>query len=176
MRRSMLLGFRGLVASGLLFAAPPAFATKVCGVDFQKAVTETQEGKAAQTKIDSMYATRKGELERMQAELEKAIKDYQGRSMILAPDARAQEEQKLGLQQQTFERTYMQYQQEMQQTYGNLLGDLDEKMRTVAATVGKEQACTVVLDRAVVVYAGADFADVTTLLVAKYNQTHPGGQ
>ena len=110
------------------------------------------------------------------AKLEKAIKDYQGRSMILAPDARAQEEQKLGLQQQTFERTYMQYQQEMQQTYGNLLGDLDEKMRTVAATVGKEQACTVVLDRAVVVYAGADFADVTTLLVAKYNQTHPGGQ
>jgi Skp family chaperone for outer membrane proteins len=176
MRRTFRVGIPYVLACASLLVAAPAFATKLCGVDFQKAVTDTNEGKAAQTKIDGMYATRKGELERMQAELEKAIKDYQGRSMILAPEARAQEEQKLGLQQQTFERTYTGYQQEMQQTYATLLGDLDEKMRTVAATVGKEQTCSVVLDRAVVVYAGPDFVDVTTILVQKYNQTHPVGQ
>jgi Skp family chaperone for outer membrane proteins len=176
MRRSFRVGVSGLLAVGSLFAASPAFATKVCGVDFQKAVNDTIEGKAAQTKIDGMYSTRKGELERMQSELEKAIQDYQGRSMILAPEARAQEEQKLGLQQQTFERTYQQYQQEMQQTYGSLLGDLDEKMKAVASTIGKEQACTVVLDRAVVVFAGPDFVDVTQLLVDRYNQMHPAGK
>jgi Skp family chaperone for outer membrane proteins len=176
MRRSFLVGVQGLLAAALLTFALPAHASKICGVDFQKAVTETVEGKAAQSKIDAMYGTRKSELERMQSELEKAIKDYQGRSMILAPDARAAEEQKLGLQQQTFERTYMQYQQEMQQTYTNMLGDLDQKMRTVAGTVGKEQSCTVVLDMAVVVYAGAEFADVSAQLVQRFNQQHPGGQ
>lgn len=170
MHRSVLVALVGLAATA------PAFAADICGVDFQKAVTETAEGKSAQTKIDGMYATRKGELERMQAELEKAVKDYQGRSMILAPDARAQEEQKLGLQQQTFERTYMQYQQEMQQTYQTMLGDLDEKMRAVAQIVGKESGCTVVIDAAVVVYAGSGYSDITPTLIQKYNATHPGGK
>ncbi|MCB9686978.1 MAG: OmpH family outer membrane protein [Alphaproteobacteria bacterium] len=164
---------RTLVSTLLLALSAPAFAGKICVVDFQTAVTETQEGKAAQTRIDTMYATRKGELERMQADLEKAIKDYQGRAMILSADAKAQEEQKLGLQQQTFERTYMQYQQEMQQTYGALLGDLDEKMRTIAKDVGASQGCSVVLDSAVIVYASNEVGDVTDVLVQRYNAQHP---
>lgn len=165
---------RRAFAALLLLVTPNAFAAgKICVVDFQKAVTETQEGQAAQKKIDSMYSTRKGELERMQADLEKAIQDYQSRALILSADAKAAEEQKLGLQEQTFQRTYMQYQQEMQQTYGSLLGDLDEKMRSTATAVGKEQGCSVVLDQAVVVYFGSDVADVTGTLVSKYNAAHP---
>ena len=93
--------------------------------------------------------------------------------MILSAEAKAGEEQKLGLQQKTFEQTYMKYQNEMQQTYMGLLGDLDEKMRAVAQVVGKEQACTAVIDKAVVIYAGAEMADVTTTLVTKYNAQHP---
>jgi Skp family chaperone for outer membrane proteins len=166
MRRLVVMGF-------LLIAASPAHAVKLCMIDFQSAVTETAEGKSAQTKIDAMYSTRRGELERMQADLEKAIQDYQSRSMILTGDAKAQAEQKLALQQQTFERTYMTYQNEMQQMYMSLLGDLDEKMRKIAQTVGKEQSCTAVIDKAVVVYAGSDMADVTSTLVAKYNAQHP---
>jgi len=151
----------------------PAFAQKFCVVDFQRAVTETAEGKAAQTKIDSMYATRKAELERMQTELQKAIEDYQKRASILSNEARAAEEQKLGLQQRTFEQTYMQFQEEMQQTYVGMLGDLDGKMRNIATTVGKENTCSVVLDSAVVVYSGSDVVDITTPLVNRYNAAHP---
>lgn len=158
---------------GLLATSAPAFAQKLCVVDFQKAVTDTQEGKSAQTKIDSMYSARKAELDRMQAELEKAIQDYQGRAMILSQEARATEEQKLALQQRTFEQTYMQYQNEMQQTYYSLLGDLDEKMRVIVGGVGKESGCTAVLDKAVVVYAGPDLSDVTATLVTRYNAQHP---
>ncbi|MEZ4239544.1 MAG: OmpH family outer membrane protein [Myxococcota bacterium] len=165
---------RRLVMMGLLsLAAAPAYAGKLCMIDFQTAVTDTAEGKAAQTKIDSMYSSRRGELERMQADLEKAAQDYQSRSMILTGDAKAQAEQKLALQQRTFEQTYMQYQNEMQQTYMSLLGDLDDKMRKIAQAIGKEQGCSVVIDKAVVVYAGDDMADVTGALVTKYNAQHP---
>lgn len=164
---------RAVVTAVLLLASTPAWAQKICIVDFQKAVTDTHEGQAAQKKIDTMYSSRKGELERMQAELERAIQDYQSRALILSQEAKQAEEQKLGLQEQTFQRTYMQYQQEMQQTYGTLLGDLDEKMKTTATAVGKEQGCSIVLDKAVVVYFGADVADVTTALVQKYNAAHP---
>lgn len=164
---------RWIVCASLLAVSTPALAEKLCVVDFQKAVTDTQEGKSAQSKIDTMYSARKAELDRMQAELEKAIQDYQGRAMILSPEARGTEEQKLALQQRTFEQTYMQYQNEMQQTYYSLLGDLDEKMRVIVASVGKEGGCTAVLDKAVVVYAAPEMADVTATLVTRYNATHP---
>jgi Skp family chaperone for outer membrane proteins len=166
------------VALGLLLAAlgasTPAWAVKLCTIDFQQAMIQTAEGKSAQTKIESMYSSRKAELDRMQKDLEKAIQDYQGRAMILSADAKAQEEQKLALQQRTFEQTYLNYQNEMQNTQMQLLGDLDEKMRAVAQVVGKEQTCTAVVDKVVVIYAGPDLADVTTALVTKYNAQHPG--
>src|SRR5262249_50718886 len=120
---------RRLASVLLLLVSTNAWATKVCYVDFQTAVTSTDEGKAAQKKIDTMYAARKSELEKMQSDLQKHIQDYQSRSLILAADAKAQEEQKLGLEQDNFQKTYQQYQDEMQQTYQQLLGDLDEKMR-----------------------------------------------
>ena len=78
---------RRALAVVLLLVSTNAWATKICYVDFQKAVTDTQEGQAAQKRIDTMYSSRKAELERMQADLEKAIADYQGRALILSNDA-----------------------------------------------------------------------------------------
>jgi Skp family chaperone for outer membrane proteins len=54
-----------------------------------------------------------------------------------------------------------------------MLGDLDGKMRTIASTVGKENTCSLVIDNAVVVYAGPDAVDITTTLVNRYNAAHP---
>lgn len=164
-----------LVAMILALAwSSPAWALKLCAIDFQQAMLQTTEGKSAQTKIETMYAARKAELDRMQKDLEKAIADYQGRAMILSADAKAAEEQKLALQQQNFEQIYLKYQNEMQNTQMQLLGDLDDKMRAIAQIVGKEQTCTAVVDKVVVIYAGPDLADITTQLVTKYNAQHPG--
>lgn len=160
---------RPLVIAALLMASSPAWALKICAADFQKAVEDTTQGKAASTKIESMYGARKAELEKMQAALDKAIQDYQSRQLILSADAKAAEQQKLAQQDQAFQQKYMQYQNEMQQEYVTALQSLGEKMRTVAQTVGKEQACTVLLDKAVVIYAGADMTDLTSTLVTRYN-------
>lgn len=161
-----------ILAACLLAFASPAFAGTICAVDFQKAVTETNEGKSAQTKIDGMFKSRQDEMAKMQADFEKTVADFQKRAPMLAAEARAAEEQKLMGQQRSLQQTAMQYEQEMQQTYMSMLGDLDAKMRTVAADVGKNKACSVVLDSAVVVYAGADVTDVTLDLVARYNSVH----
>ncbi|MBX2800953.1 MAG: OmpH family outer membrane protein [Myxococcales bacterium] len=163
-----------ICAAALVGLASPAYANKICIVDFQTAVTSTKEGQSAQSKIDKMYSSRKGELERMQQELEKAIADFQSRAMILSADARAEEEQKLAQRQAAFQQTYMQAQTEMQETYMNLLGDLDKKMRKTASEVGQSSGCTVVLDKAVVVYQSSDVRDISTTLVQRYNQQHPG--
>ena len=164
--------FRSLTLGLLLVVSANASASTICTVDFQKAVTETNEGKSAQGKIDTMFKARQDEVARMQAEFEKAVEDFQKRAMMLAADARGEQEQKLMLQQRNLQQVAMQYEQEMQQTYMGMLGDLDTKMRTVAAEVGKGASCGVVLDSAVIVYAAPDVKDLTTDLVSRYNALH----
>lgn len=162
----MLRWFTLLIA---LFVATPAMAGALAVVDFQRAVNETEEGQAAQTRLDTMYGTRKAEIERLQTELEKEIEDYQARAMILSEDARADAEQNLMVKQQRFEATYMQYQQEMQQTYLTLLQDLDQKMRTLSEAIAKEKQYDLVLDRAAVIYVGGATVDMTDELIRRYN-------
>lgn len=162
---------RRFATFALLLMAPAAFACEIGVVDFQRAVNETEDGKSAQKKLDTMYSSRKVEIEKRQAELEKAIKDYEGRALILSEQARQETERGLMAQQQQFQQVYMQYQSEMQETYMGLLSDLDEKMRRSTESLGKEKGCKVVLDKAAVVYAGPGAVDLTADLVKKYNAT-----
>jgi len=164
--------FRSLMLAAFCLGPSAASAATLCTVDFQKAVTETNEGKTAQSKIDTMFKARQDEVERMQVEFETSVADFQKRAMMLAADARTEQEQKLMLQQRTLQQTAMQYEQEMQQTYMGMLGDLDQKMRTVAGEVGKGAGCSVVLDSAVIVFAAADVKNITTDLVLRYNALH----
>ena len=160
-----------LLASFLLVSSQ-ALAGTIATVDFQRAVTETDEGKSAQKRIDTMYETRRSEIEKMQAELEQEMKDFQSRAMILSDGARAEAEQSLMAKQQRFQQTAMQYEGELQQQYGVLLQELDTKMRSLAITIAKEKQFDLVIDSAVVVYHGGDVVDMTSDLVIKYNAIH----
>ncbi len=156
-----------------LFIATPAWAGKTAVVDFQRAVMETTEGKAAQERLDSMYSTRKAEIDKLRKQLEKELEDYQSKALILSEDSREATEKDLMAKQQKFETLYGQYQTEMQQTYYTLLSDLDEKMRLLTEKIAKEKAYDVVLDRAAVVYTGGETVDMTDELIKRYNAQSP---
>lgn len=163
-----------MLCASILLMSAPAWANKICVVDFQTAVTETSEGQAAQKRLDGMYASKRAELEKMQLNLQNAVKDLQSRRAILSADALAKEEQTLGRQQAQLEQTYMAYQEEFQRTYTAMLGDLDKKMRTAAEQTAKSKNCSIVLDKAAVVYQADDVTDISKALVARYNAAHPG--
>ena len=163
-----------MACAALLLFGTPAFASKICVVDFQTAVTETNEGKSAQKRLDNMYASKRGELERMQTDLQKAATDLQSRRSILSPDALQKEEQGLMMKQAEFEQTYLRFQEEFQANYGKMLSELDTKMRAVAGETAKANSCSILLDKAAVVYAGSDVSDVSSALVSRYNKAHPG--
>jgi len=162
---------RLFVALFALSLSAQAYAGGFAVIDFERAVNETDEGKAAQERLDTMYATRKEEIERMRVELEKELEDYQARSMILSEEARAETERRLVEKQQTFESTYMRYQTEMQQTYYTLLSDLDEKMRKLTKTIAAEAGYDLVIDKAAVVYSGGTTVDMTDTLIKRYNES-----
>ncbi len=152
-----------------LFMAIPALAADIAIVDFERAVNETTEGKAAQQRLDTMYSSRKNEIERMRDEYQKLVEDYEARALILSDSARQDAETELLRKQQEFEAKYMGYQQEMQQTYLTLLQDLDQKMRSLTEEIAAEKGYDVVLDKAAVVYYGGEAIDMTDSLIARYN-------
>ena len=153
----------------LMVAYSPAFAGSIGVVDFQRAVNETEEGKNAQKKLDSMFASRRAEIDRLKTDLEVAVKDFEARKMILSAEARESTERTLFQQQQQFEALYMQYQNEMQQNYYAMLQDLDVKMRSLTKLIAKEQSLDLVVDQGAVVYVGGDTIDLTNDLITRYN-------
>jgi outer membrane protein len=161
--------YRLIAAFFLLLTAMPSWALEIAVVDFQRAGMETTEGKAARDQLDSMYATRKAEIERMQVELEAEFADYQVRATILSDAAKAETEQKLMEKQSRFEQTYMQYQQEMQQQYVELVQNLEVKMREMAGVLAKEKGVDLVLDSNLSIYVGPGVSDLTDALVTRYN-------
>ena len=161
--------FRWFTVLVLLIVSVPAWAGTIAIVDFERAVNETEEGQEAQKRLDTMYSTRKDEIERLRKELETDMEDYKSRQLILSEDARAETEKKLMEKQQTFESTYSQYQSEMQETYYMLLQDLDTKMRALTEKIAKEKGYSLVIDKAAVVYVGDDTVDMTDLLIKRYN-------
>ena len=165
MRNSLLFSSLFLLAG----ASTDALAGGIAVIDFQRAVTETNEGQAAQTKLDGMYSARKTEIENKQKALEAEFNDFQSRAMILSDSAKAEAEQKLMRKQGEFQQLYMQYEQEMQQTYMTMLQELDQKMRQASEKVAKQRGFDLVIDRAAVVYMGGDTVDMTDDLVKAYN-------
>ena len=160
---------RSLFVLVALLVSSVSWAGGIAVVDFQRAVNETNEGKAAQKKLDTMYASKKSEIEALQVQLETAVKDYQARQMILSEEARQTTERELMQRQQQFEMTYQQYQSEMQQNYYGMLQDLDTKMRALTEIIAKEKAYDVVLDKGAVVYVGSGAVDLTNVLIQRYN-------
>jgi len=160
------LASAAILAASVLAAAPAHAATTICLVDAEKALNETAEGKAAQKRLESMYAAKQDELAKMQSDLEKAFQSFESSKMILSDDARRAKEEELVQKQRELQAKVMGAEQEMQQTYGNLLGGMEAKLYGVAETVGKTKGCTIVLQRAAALYVGPGAMDITTDIIA----------
>lgn len=168
--RRFLTPFLALaLALTVLLAAVPALAAGTAVVDFQRAVNETNEGKNAQGKLEQMYASRRGEIDRQRTELQTAIQDYEQRKLIMNDEARQQAEQDIYNKQRKLETDLVRYEQEMQQQYMQLVADLDQKMRAMTGTIAKEKGYDLVLDSQAVVYAGGSVIDMTDELIRRYN-------
>ncbi|MCB9666012.1 MAG: OmpH family outer membrane protein [Alphaproteobacteria bacterium] len=164
MRRSLAL----LLALG---AATPALAAdvKLCVIDAQSALNETNEGKAARDRLEGMYASKKTEIEKMQTELEKELGDYEQRKMILSDAAKAEQEKGLMAKQQKYQLAVMNAEQEMQQTYGQLLAGMEEKLLKVAEAMGAKQGCTLLIPKETTIYVGAGVVDLTQQVINDLN-------
>lgn len=164
MSRTLPVALATALALGAL--VPGVARAAICVVDAEEALNNTAEGKAAQKRLESMFSAKQSELEKLQADLMKAVESFESSKMILSDAARATKQEELARQQASLQQKAMAAEQEMQETYTALLGDMEGKMVKAAESVGAKKACTVVLQKAAVLYTGKDAVDITADVIA----------
>ena len=149
----------------------PSWAGGIAVVDYQKALTETNEGKKAIAELEKSNQTKTTELENMRNEIQQEMQELQLSAGILDSTVAAQRQQRINEKAANLERTYMMYQGEMQQQQAAVLQKLDRKMRTVAQTMAQEQGFDILIDKSVSFYQGPTVKDITSALISRYNES-----
>jgi outer membrane protein len=175
-RRCLSLMLAWVLTLGFAMTASPAPAhaqqLKVAIVDFQLALEGINEGKAAQSRLETMFMGKQAEIEQRESNIVAKQKEYEAKAAVLTDAARQELERQLGEMQMEYQQFVMRAQQEMAEAEAQVLAQLVEKLQATAAEVGKAQGYTLILANEAVVYSTA--TDITTAVVAKYNASHSG--
>ncbi len=157
------------VVFAIVFWSAPADAAKIGTVDYGRAIQEIDEGKAAQQRLDTMYAGEKAKIEQLEAELNSLAQEYESKRAILSDTARAEYEQRLTQKQYEFQQAYAQADYEMQVAYFSAMEQLMSGLQTVAEDIGREGSYELILEvsQGMVLYSSG--ADLTDTVIQRYN-------
>jgi outer membrane protein len=165
--------YRFLIVSFLSMALTmgQALAQTIATVDFQRALTESNKGAAAQTQLESFFKQKQDAVAAMEQELMTKEAEYQQQAMVLTETAKQAKQAELMQMSQVYQQTAYAAEMEMQQTYTQLMEGLLIELRGVAEALGKEKGYTLILEvsNGGVVYSGSGVADVTDELIKRYD-------
>jgi outer membrane protein len=158
------------VLVGLFSGTAFAQSAKIGVVDFTRAINETNEGKAAQTRLDSMVAGKKAELEQMEASLQALAAEYQAKGPTLSAEARQGYEQRLYQGQGQLQQSAAMNEQAMQAQYVQVMDTVFNSLKSHASAIGKAGGYTVILESSQggVLFA-KDGIDLTDQVIARAN-------
>ena len=148
---------------------------KLAYVDLQRALEETNDGKAAKARLKSDFDQKQKELDAKQDELKKMKDDFDKKSALMKDDAK----QKM---QQDMQQRLMQ----LQDTYARLQGDLQKKeaeatrgilarLAAVVQKIAERENFQMVLERSSAVVYGKPALDITNEVIRTYNSQAGGG-
>jgi outer membrane protein len=154
------------------FAAGRAQAAddKIGYVDLQRALEETNDGKAAKSKLKSDFDKKQKELDEKQEELKKAKEDFDKKAALMKDDAKnkaAGELQQRFLQlQETFARLQKDLATKEQEATRGILAKLSQVVQKIA----EREHFAMVLERSSSVVYGQPSLDITNEVIRTYNQ------
>jgi outer membrane protein len=157
-------------------AAPATPQSKIGVINVQVAITSTAEGKQAAAELQSQFAPRQSELDKMR----KQIDERQTRLRTGQTTLSDEEQARLAREGDQMTRAYQRKQQESQDDFNGaqqeLVTRIGSKMVEVLDKYSKENGYAIVLDtssqQTTVIYA-ANQIDVTQEIIRLYDQSYP---
>ena len=178
-----------LLLLGTLFLATTAFAqtnppvptpttsmpTKVGIINTQLAIISTAEGKKAAEELQTQYAPKRSELEKMQKEIQELQNQLRVQERTLSPEAAADLRRQVDTKTKEFNRQGEDTQEEFQKKESELVNRIGQKMLRVIDRYAQDNGYVVILDvsspQTPVLYA-ATSVDITGDIVKLYDVTY----
>lgn len=157
------------------FAARMAQADdKIAFVDLQRALEETNDGRAAKARLKADFDQKQKELDAKQEELKKMKEDLDKKSALMKPDAlqkaQADFQQRFGQLQETFMRLQKDLAQKEQDATRGILAKLSQ----VVGKIAERDHFAMVLERSSAVVYGQPSLDITNEVIRMYNASSGG--
>lgn len=167
------------VAALALAAAPfAAQAQKLSGlrlgyVDMQAAILQTEEGKAAKSKIEKEAEDKRKDLLNQQGELKKLDEEMQAQSAVLSEEVKVTKQKELQTKYQGFRNAQMAFEQEVRQKEMQETQKIFQNLSKVIDDVAKKKNLDLVFERGAgaLLYA-SKIEDITPEVVSAYNSKH----
>ena len=151
-------------------AAQAAAQAKIAVVDLQRALLETEDGRAAKEKLRKLFQERQQTLDKKQTELKDMKDGIEKQRKVLSREAlgaKLEEYQKAMLQVQ---QAYMDYQRELAGKESEMTEPVMRRMQEIVKRLGQKEGYSLILDKTEggVVFVPGNL-DLTDLLIQRYN-------
>ena len=167
-----LLSVLGVCAAGLVSTSTAAAQSKIAVVNWQKALTETQELKKTVADLTAKFKPRQDALEKAQrdlADIQTQLQSAQGKlSAAGQADLEAQGQRK----QRDVERMSQDLQDDGEKERNDLIAKIGSRMTEVVKKLQDEKGLDVVMDTASLI-AFKNTVDITTEAIAAYDKAYP---
>ena len=154
----------------LSFAATAhAQATKLGYVNFQKALSELDEAKAAKDRLEKLKAQKQSDLDKAQDSFKKEQEAFQKQAPTMTEQARNEKGEALQKKYLEITQNFEKGRTELAQKENEEFQPIVEKLRTVIKNIATKEGFTMVFDAAGLAYA-SDSLDLTNQVIRTYNE------
>jgi outer membrane protein len=162
---------RTLFAASLLAVSATTFAAraqKIGYVDVQRAIQETEEGKAARNRLKTEFENRRAQIDKKSQDLEKMQQEYDKQQAVLSDEAKKKKQEEFQKLLIDTRKSASELQEDLAGKEQQAMAAILQKLNQVVAEIAERESIAFVMDKATLLY-GPQAADLTNEVVRKYN-------
>ena len=153
----------------LTFSVAAHAEQKIGYVNFQKALTELDEAKAARTRLEGLKEQKQKDLDKAQDALKKDKDTFDKQASTMTEATRNQKAEDLQKRFIDLQQNFEKGRAELAQKENDEFQPIVNKMRTIINTIAQKEGFSMVFDAGGIAYA-PDSLDLTPQLVRSYNE------
>src|SRR6266446_5927967 len=155
-----------LIATAAFTADARAQGPKLAYVDVQRAIQETEEGRAARTRLKSEFDQRRAQVDKKSADLEKMQQEYEKQAPVLSEEAKRKKQEEFQKALIDARKSAGDLQEDMNRQEQQAMSSILQRLQQVVAEIAERESLNFVMDKGTLLYAPPS-GDITNEVVRR---------
>jgi outer membrane protein len=166
---------KALVAAACFFLMPftaayAADVAKIGVIDFQRFLTSSKAGKAAQDEFKSQGQQMEADLKKAEAEIQEIKERLEREAMVMSDEKRDEKEREYRIKVNDFKNKKQKFMSQLKSLEARLINDIRDELLLLIKVTGKKEGYLLIIDSVAVHYAPSAI-DITDELIKQYNES-----